>query len=364
MGGIMKFKYILGLALLFIGEAYASDDEGDLTQRRVVVISDSLKPADFFEELKPFLVRHGEENPKLKALDAAGIEDLNKHLKQFWPFRFCDGVDGLSLLLTAHETGLKLDRGFRSQYLALRVWMRAPEFKGFRETMHFLPLFSVVLNFYPVFFTNYYHAPADALTVIDLKNNLDSLMDLAKWAKDRGLITEVNPHPIGNMLCGGISTFLFMMNCSLARVGLFHDRGRHGVKDILYRIQTTDEYWNRENAISTTIWGGMLVGMAYWNWHTLFATLTGNLVSFRPEAVHYGKYVATEFWKNYTGCYIQTIFQQYIPCNASLPMVFVTRDYVFEYATYVYEATVTNVLPWMIPHILNLIWFFWFLSGL
>ncbi len=352
------FSLVLCLIAGFTQGACASDDEGILKPHRSPIkIDEKLKPAAFYDQLKPYLVTHGENNPKLKQLDVDGIESLNTHLERLWPFRFCSGVDGASLLLTANETGLKLDRGFRSQWMALRVWMRAPENKGLREIRHFLPMFSFMLSWFPMILTNPSHAPADALSVIDLKHNLADSMDMWRWATEANLSTEVMTHPVANVLSQGTSIYLFLATVVAAKGHAMADRGKTTVADIHRRIQEEDKEYASNSWWSAGIYGGMLMGTAYWNWCTLLSTLTGNLLSMGSTSLS-PKEIAEEIWKNKTNCYIETWFQNYIPCDTVLPLKYKADSLVFEYTTYVAQATAFSILPWMIPHFLNLLWFF------
>jgi len=154
-----------------------------------------------------------------------------------------------------------------------------------------------------------------------------------------------------------INTVLSLMTLPLAKGRAMADRGKSNVADIQRRIAVEDRYMAVGSLWAIGAHGGILLGNAWWNWRTLLSTLTGNLISVHPTIL-YSEEIAAEAWKNKTNCYIATMFQNYIPCGTALPMEYKAHSLVFEYTTYVSQATVFSTLPWMIPHFLNLLWLF------
>lgn len=353
-------KIICGLLLCAIslsaGAAFASDEEPDFVPRsRFTVINPELKPEDFYKALKPYLVRHGEENPLLENLDDVGRASLNAHLEKFWPFRCCAGVDGLSLLLTANHTGLKLDRGFYSQWMALRVWARSPGFETYRKTRYLLPFFSIALSFPTLLFTATIHAPEDASTVMYL--GYENATGLLNWANKLGIGTQPKTSAIKNILITSFNIECFALSFVPSHYMMLADNGQQNVKDILHHIRTEDGFYKRNGMLASFLWGVTLVKTAKWNWNELFIALTGNLVNYIQMNTFCGEKVAREVMKNATKCYLYLDGLKYIPCNTTLPAEYEPKSFVFKFTTYLSEATVYDVLPWMIPHFLNLLWF-------
>lgn len=333
--------------------------DGDDSDQRSVVRYTHLAPQQAFKRLGEN-IRSGENSSAL----------ITDQIKTLWKFRYLPGVDQRTLRELARANKLSLEDGPSSKIEALRLFIGHHRNYGFFGRS--LPLlfattstcFSFIMA-YKILVSIPMHVPAGTqfvYAVLD-KAICGGELDRACFTDllSRSLGAEIQrtrmAHAMGIVMYSTVnivSPFIFMTvfgtrGCKLAKVSPAIKDGYKTVDEGIRYLDHQDREYSEHDVLM--IYGGCLLVSNVIGTLSLISEYTGTVVDNLVPIAH--DQFRARFFS--TACAMKLGYFVTVPCNSTTKAVLLDNLDLYRGSTKVIQATVINLLPYVVPGLITLL---------